>query len=330
MSETATVVPIAAAKENRIRKLSLLAYGASGVGKTTQFRYFSKYVWEKYQLKSRFICLDGGSLWECVQDYVDEGFVIPLQIPVTSEYNPFAVMRKIGRGEWPENNLINMPTAVKSGNTVQWKTNTKWNPLTAKEAATLGLIGIDSLTGYSSALLFDMSVKNIRKGSDSGGGAREEEGELAGSNTISHYGDVQNEVKNLLNSIVALPVPFAYFTALEDGGLENTTGSKRPVFGPQIAGSAATGEIPKLVTNCFHLTADGAGTARTVKAWFDEHEDSTLPPKMKWKAKCSSLLPMQKMEFQKKNPGGFFPLDPRKGIRDFLDFRDWANEALKE
>ena len=69
MSETATVVPIAAAKESRIRKLSLLAYGASGVGKTTQFRYFSKYVWDKYQLKSRFICLDGGSLWECVQDY---------------------------------------------------------------------------------------------------------------------------------------------------------------------------------------------------------------------------------------------------------------------
>lgn len=315
---------------NHTHKMSILGYGASGVGKSVQTRYLAKYVWEKYQLKTRFLCLDGGSLWECVQDYVDEGFVIPLQIPVSPEYNPFAVMRKIGRGEFPKDAIINQPTPIVDAKTkvTQWKTNTTWLPLPKDHG--IGLTVTDSLTSYSSALMFDMSAKNLRKGSESGGGAREEEGEQSGSNTISHYGDAQNEIKNYVNNIVALPIPFAYFTALEDGGTENTTGVKRPVFGPQIAGTAATGEMPKLVTNCFHLTAEGVGAARTIRAWFDEHEDPTLPPKMKWKAKCSSLLPMQKMEFQKKYPQGFFPLTPQRGIRDFIDFKEWADENIKE
>lgn len=316
------------------RKTSILCYSDSGVGKTTQFRYLAEYVKERFNLRSRFICLDGGSLWSCVEDFVEEGFVDALQVPTTPEFNPFAIMRKLGRGEWPEGNVINAPTPIqpsKQGDPIRYKTNTKWQPLANNgNGAALGLIGTDSLTGYSSALMYDAAVKNIRKGSDSGGGqVREEEGEQSGSNTQSHYGDTQNEVKNYVNSVVALPIPFAYFTALADGGTENTSGVKRPVFGPQIAGSAATGEMPKLVTNCFHLTAEGLGTARVVKAFYEDHPDAGLPPNMKWKAKSSSLLPLQKIEWAKKFPGGFFPLTPERGIRDFIDFRDAADEAMR-
>src|SRR5215472_11829691 len=73
------------------RKISILCYGDSGSGKTTQFRYLSKYVWDTYKMRSRFICYDGGSLWETVADYVEEGFVDVLQVPNAPEYNPFAV-----------------------------------------------------------------------------------------------------------------------------------------------------------------------------------------------------------------------------------------------
>lgn len=304
-------------------------YGASGVGKTSQFRYLAKYVHDTLGLRSRFICTDGGSLWECVQDYIEEGFVDALLVPSNPQYNPYAVMRKLGRGEWPVDGIVNMPKPVKMGAETRWQSNTVWKPWGPDETKTIGLIGTDSLTGYSSAYMYDAAVKNIRRGNESGAGVRDEEGEQYGSNTQSHYGDAQNEVKNYINSIVALPCPFSYFTALEDGGTENTTGIKRPVYGPQIAGSAATGELPKLVTNCFHLVAEGVGADRKVKAYYDEHPDPSLPPNQKWKAKASSILPEQRLEFVKRFPGGFIPLSLTSGIRDFLDFKDAADLALR-
>ena len=306
----------------KMRKLSLMAYGSSGVGKTTQFRYLARYVHEKLGMRSRFICTDGGSLWECVQDYIDAGFVDALLVPSSPQYNPYAVMRKLGKGMWPKGSVINLPTAVRSGSEVKYQTNTVWEPWGEEQTKTIGLIGTDSLTGYSSAYMYDAAVKNIRRGSEAGGGVRDEEGEQYGSNTQSHYGDAQNEVKNYINSIVALPAPYAYFTALEDGGTENTTGSKVSVFGPQIAGSAATGELPKLVTNCFHIVADGVGEKRVVRAFYEEHPDPTLPPGKKWKAKASSILPEQRLEFVRKYPDGAIRLTLENGLREFLTVKD--------
>lgn len=304
-----------------------MIYGASGTGKTSQMRYFSKYVWDTYKLRSRFVCTDGGSLWEVLQDYIEEGFVDALLVPSNPQYNPYAVMRKLGRGLWPKGSVINLPSEVKVGSEIKYKSNTEWLPFPTD--GSIGLIGTDSLTGYSSSYMYDAAVKNIRRGSEAGGGVRDEEGEQYGSNTQSHYGDAQNEIKNYINSIVALPCPFSYFTALEDGGTENTTGVKRPVYGPQIAGSAATGELPKLVTNCFHLVAEGIGASRVVKAFYEEHEDPTLPPKMKWKAKASSILPEQRLDFVKQFPAGNIQLSLTKGIREFLEWKDSADTALR-
>ena len=310
------------------RKMSIMCYSDLGVGKTTQFRYFAEYVHDKYKLKSRMICLDGGSLWECVQDFIDDGFVEAIQIPVTPEYNPFAIMRKVGRGMWPADGKINMPTEIKTPTGLKYQTNTKWIPWGEKETAEIGLWGTDSLTGYSTALMFDANVKNVRKGGDAAAITREEEGETSGSNTQGHYSDVQSEIKNYMNSIVALPCPFSYFTALAGGGTEKTDGVKRPVLGPQIAGTAATGELPKLVTNCFHLEAEGQGLQRKIKAWYENHPDDLLA-KVNWMAKASSLLPQQKMDWVRKNPKGYFDLSLERGIRDFIDFKDMADEKMR-
>jgi hypothetical protein len=311
------------------RKMSIMCYSELGVGKSTQFRYFAEYVHEKYGLKSRMICCDIGSLWECVQDFVDEGWVEAIQVPISPEYNPFAVMRKFGRGEWPLGGKVNAPTAITTPQGTRYQTNTKWVPWGLKETNEIGLVCTDSLTGYSSAFMFDASVKNVRKGGDSAAVTREEEGETSGSNTQGHYQDAQNEIKNYINSIVALPCPFSYFTALAGGGTEKTDGVKRPVLGPIIAGTAATGELPKLVTNCFHLEAVGQGLNRVVNAWYENHPDDMLT-KVNWLAKASSLLPQQKMDWVRKHPKGFFPLSLDKGIRDFLDFKDMMDEKLKE
>ena len=312
-----------------MQKISLMAYGPSGVGKSTQARYLARYVWDKLKKRTRFVCTDGGSLWAALEDYVEEGFVDTLLVPAPSDYNPFAVMSKIAKGQWPDGGIINLPTAKRVGNEVRYETNTKWLPWTDKETVEIGLIVTDSLTGYSSMLLNDFAIKSNRKGSDANNSG-DEEGEKYGTNTLTHYGDAQATIKNYINAIVALPCPFSYFTALEDGGTENTTGVKRPVYGPQIAGSAATGELPKLVTNCFHLVAEGVGAERKVKAFYDEHPDPSLPPNMKWKAKASSILPEQRLEFVKAFPGGAIPLTLDAGLRTFLEWKDSADEKLRQ
>jgi hypothetical protein len=145
------------------RKMSIMAYGASGVGKSTQARYFSKYVWDTYQLRTRFICTDGGSLWESVADYVEAGFVDALLVPASPQYNPYAVMRKLGKGLWPKDSKINLPTEVKVGSRDQVQDQYGVVPWTTDNK--VGLICTDSLTGYSSAYMYDAAVKNIRRGS---------------------------------------------------------------------------------------------------------------------------------------------------------------------
>jgi hypothetical protein len=315
-----------------IRKLSALCYGDSGTGKSTQARYFAKYTYEKHGLRTRALILDTGSGSAHLDDYVDAGFVDVVMVPLAPEYNPFAIMRKLGRGEWPVGGVINKPTETKdsTGKKV-FRTNTVWEPWGDKQTQTIGLIVLDSLTAYSTAYMYDAAVKNIRKGSEAGSDARSEDGEQYGSNTQSHYGDVQNECKALINSLVSLPNPFVYITALGDAGTEDVSGTKRPVLGPQVAGKAAIGEIPKLVTNCFHLTADGNGPARTVKAWYEDHPDSVIKTN-NWRAKASSIVVEDRPEFMKKYPLGYIPLSMEKGIREFLEVKDQfdAKRAPKE
>lgn len=303
------------------RKLSLLCYGDSGVGKSTQARYFAKYVHDRFGLRTRAMILDTGSGSAHLDDYVADGFVDVVMVPLAPEYNPFAVMRKLGRGEWPQGGLIAKPSEVNVAGKKAFKTNTVWVPWGEEQTKTIGLIVLDSLTAYSTAYMYDAAVKNIRKGAEAGSEARTEDGEQYGSNTISHYGDVQNECKALLNALVSLPNPFLYVTALGDAGTEDVSGVKRPVLGPQLAGKAATGEVPKLVTNCFHLTAEGGGVGRVVKAWYEDHPDLVMKTN-NWRAKASSVLVEDRAAFIKKYPGGFIPLSMEKGIREFLELKD--------
>lgn len=299
------------------RKLSLLCYGDSGTGKSSQARYFAKYAHDKFGLRTRAMILDTGSGSAHLDDYVEEGFVDVVMVPLSYEYNPYAIMRKLGRGEWPKGGVINKPTALAGG---KFKTNTIWEPWGEEQTKTIGLIVLDSLTAYASAFMSDAKIKNVRIG-EAASEARNEDGEMIGSNTFGHYNDAQNECKMLINGLVSLPSPFVYITALGDAGTDDSSGTKRPVLGPQTAGKAATGEIPKLVTNCFHISAEGTGPTRIVKAWYEDHPDSVIKTN-NWRAKASSILTEDRTEFIRKYPNGYIPLTLEKGLREFLEVKD--------
>src|ERR1700729_3289835 len=125
-----------------IDKTSLLFYSRSGNGKSTQARYIAEHLWRKHKKKMRFIAAGRGSLWAPVQDLVDEKIVIPIEFPTSSQFNPFAVMRKLRRGEFPEGGIINPPTRVETktaqGVQVQYRMNTVWKPWTDDDTKEIG------------------------------------------------------------------------------------------------------------------------------------------------------------------------------------------------
>ena len=113
------------------QKTSLMCYGASDAGKSTQARYIAEFVHRVYGKKTRLIALDRGSLWAPAQDLVDEGIVIPLEFPTSYEFNPMAIMRKLRRGEWPSGGVVEKPTAKaeKKGlgvEEIKYYSNTVW------------------------------------------------------------------------------------------------------------------------------------------------------------------------------------------------------------
>jgi hypothetical protein len=310
-------------------KISILGYGQSDCGKSTQVRYIAEYIWKKYQKRTRLIALDRGSLWAPCQDLVDEGIVIPCEFPTDYVYNPFAIMRKFRRGEWPEGDRINAPTSVSDKGTIRYRTNTKWLPWTQKETEEIGFVAVDSLTTFATAFMSDAKQKNLRIGTKQKDDElppqpREEDGETAGTNTISHYGDAHTELLDAIQAFQALPVPLLYFTALEGKGEDDDTGLKKTVLGPDTVGKAITGKLPSRVSACFHLTSEGTGAKKKVKAWYTKH-DSDIP-RLQWPAKVP-FLPHQLPELWKKWPDGFITLSLDKGIREFLEFRD---ELLKK
>ena len=305
------------------RKTSILCYAKSDCGKSTQARYIAEYLWRTQKKKTRYIALDRGSLWSPCQDLVDEGIVIPLEFQTASEYNPMAIMRKLRRGEFPEGGKINMPERVLANGKVQYKPMTKWMPWTEKETAEIGAIVVDSITSFATSFMSDAKQKNIRSGNDAGSQPREEEGETTGTNTQSHYGDAHLEVLDMMNAIQALPIEIAYFTALEDTGTDDSSGSKKIALGPATVGKAIVSVIPQRVQNVFHLTSEGVGPSKKVNAWYGSHPSDIAS--LQWPAKVG-LLPGELPEFWKAYSKGFIPLTLEKGIAEFLEFRDKMRE----
>lgn len=298
-----------------VEKTSMLFYGKSGVGKSTQAKYIATHIYEKYGKKTRYIALDTGSLWKPVESLIAKGIVEPLLVPTAPEFNPMATMRKIRRGEFPKGGVIQASEKVGD----RYRNPNIWEPWTDKQTNEIGAYFVDSISEYGNALMYDSRAKNLRAGGDPTSQPRVEDGEQSGTNTQSHYGDAQGEVCAGMTSFFMLPIHVAAFTALEDMGTDDDSGISKPALGPMLPGKKAITKIPARVLNNFHLTSAGVGEQKIVKAWYDDHDSEIA--KLKWPAKVGledDVLP----EFWKKFPGGFMQLKLGQGIGEFLEFLD--------
>lgn len=306
---------------------SILAYGRTGTGKTSQARYIAEYIWTKHRKKTRFITSDTGSLWSPVQDLVDAEIIEPLLFPTDPRFNPLSTMRKLRRGEWVEGGVLK--PSIKEGN--GWKTQNQWKPWTEKETTEIGAIVIESLTSYGSGILRDLAEKNISVGAGSVPGLRTEEGETFASNTMQHYGMGQSEILEMLNSFVSLPVELVYFTALEGMGEDDDAATKRAVLGPKSLGKAITEVIPQRVGDCLHMvdSVDDKGK-REIRCYMVSHPDAQVA-KMLWPAKVRLLnTPLVISEFEKRYPHGYFKVSIENGIGELLKFKDEMALLVKQ
>jgi hypothetical protein len=79
---------------------TVVIFGDSGLGKTTNAGFAAKYIYEKTGGRIvRYICADGGGI-RPIQPLIDVGVIEPFYLAHVP--NPLVVLRKLSQGYWPE------------------------------------------------------------------------------------------------------------------------------------------------------------------------------------------------------------------------------------
>lgn len=243
---------------------STIIYSGSGIGKTGQVGGFAKMVRRRTGKRVRLFNAEPGGI-----DTISHLLYGPDNLDGLVEVwdlsprpNFFEAVEYAARGWWPAD--VNNPES----------------PLVAPSAATFDEIGghvYEGLTAYS-----DCGLEELRRLGASNGitGAEKPPQQftsgklrIAGANQ-TYYGIVQGRIKKAVDDSQRVPVHLLW-TARE---LKATDGDTRQiVFGPQMAGSAKTPDIPAWFGNCIHLDMRlegpaGAPARRPVRrAYFKNH-----------------------------------------------------------
>lgn len=166
----------------------------------------------------------------------------------------------------------------------------------------VGLYAFESGTSLSDWAMEDMAntaalnAPGTKDGNAlSGTGARIVSGAYAfGANTQQHYGFAQNSVRRWIKNSRIIPgmvVPPIWSFLLQRGTDEN---ANMAVFGPKIAGSAKTAEIPSWMGNCLHseIVTSPKGE-RKYRLWLTNHmaPGTNIPYLAKTRAEPGDLPP---------------------------------------
>jgi hypothetical protein len=221
---------------------SILIYGVSGAGKTTQIQELAKHVNKTMGKRVRLACMSGGG-WTSIQPAIDAGIIVPTYI--RGRNFPIETMDKITRGYWPEHPddpESPMLPPERQGNLVD-----------------IGGVAYDSIT---EACDWMMSYINSQEAAGrikvSAQSSNYKDGQTNyGSPSMAHYGNVQSRISDFIAQSKALRGVYIMWTALE---LKSTDDNSRlPLYGPDIVGKAKTASASAWFDNTLHLYLTGAG-----------------------------------------------------------------------
>ena len=303
---------------------SIMIYAESGDGKTSMCYHLAKWIYEKTGKRCRWIAADGGGY-----EPVEKGGLIEMGIvdvfDITNRVKSIGDCNRLANGFWPR--------IIQQGDKrVRLFDNTEQCRTTKSEWAEIGAYILEGATGLAKVLL-----QHIRQSPDTVGFKHSysyvEDDYLIQGLQEGHYGIVQMEVNKLIEQgFENLPIDYFICTARVGKGERKRT--KENCYGPQIAGNAATPDVPSWFKDCIHLSREQSSIERegeTVKieqivAWFMNHTDTeTGVPYL-----CKSrLTPEVFPALLKKFPMGYIPMDTEKGIARYMDAIDILEERAK-
>jgi hypothetical protein len=213
---------------------SILIYGRTNSGKTSQIGTLAEHVFKSNGKKTRLATIDKGGT-DPIQPYVDLGIIELVEVANT---NPWIFLNRVVRGY----------TRDASG---------KW-VLDQKKNEAIGLFAFESLRGFAEALMQDMAVK-AGQGVNIGGGSNisfqvqgdNETLKVSGSN-MAHFGVAQGRMTEEVWESQKLSAQFVLWTSSvsKDADEMSTSGK---VLGPDVIGKALTAEVPRWFNYTFRI-----------------------------------------------------------------------------
>lgn len=204
---------------------TVLTYGRSGSGKTTQIGKLAEHVFATTGKKTRLASSDRGGL-DPVQPYIELGIIEPVHI---LDSDPWIYLNKVVRG---------------------WKRDAsgKW-VLDQAANDNIGLWAFESMRSIGELLMSDMA-KKAAQNINIGGGANvsfnvQGDGEslkISGSN-MAHYGVAQTRITDEVWESQKLPGNYVLWTSSVSKDADELSSSK--VLGPDVVGKALTTEVPR-------------------------------------------------------------------------------------
>ncbi len=214
--------------------LTILLYGSTGAGKTAQIGELAEYYFKTKKQRTRIYAADKGG-WEVIRPHVELG-IIEI-IPIFGDV------------------FVWLDHAVKGD---KLDSNNKWIPGLEQDIA---LRAYEGFTSISDSLMLWMSQASSKGVNIGGGGsfsftagdnAPGSEKIKIGSNNMAHYSVAQQQVFE--KSVQSQNLPnVVLWTAGDRRGEDDANGG---VVGPQAAGKALTGELPRCFQYTFRIVSE--------------------------------------------------------------------------
>lgn len=215
-----------------MRDNNILLYGDTGDGKTALVGEFAEYIFKKDKKKTRLYSMDRGGL-RTVRPYIDLGII---EVEILGDGDPWVFLHNAVRGRVRD-------------------AQGKWVEAKRED---IGFYAFESMTSGADALMQSLALK-AAAGVNIGGGGNvnftiAEEGQTikVGGNNQSHYGVVQGRIVQEVWESQRLPGWLMWTASAKRDEDQNSSGR---ILGPQIAGKALTGEVPRWFVYTFRVAA---------------------------------------------------------------------------
>lgn len=317
-------------------KLTVCLWGSTGHGKSQLLSTFARGQWKATGKKTRLVSAESAQGQGLFAEGIAEGYILPWWLDARTD-QPFARMIDAVLGYWPEDPeepfsrripaftikyVANCPKeGCPQGQTPVYQSDKAPQAASSlvcpkcktpaivrtqrerhdKRLDEVGAYVFEGLTEFSDMLMKDMSRRSAageKMGEDVAVRFKDGDVEIAGSSRSS-YGVAQRQMKNRVDESKHLPVDYVLWSAGREDGVDRDRNGVT-VFGPKIAGSAATADVPRWFGPTLSAVAVPMGTPEKpaepeFRLYLSKYYQTWLPLQAKLENVCNNRIPPHRM-----------------------------------